>query len=133
MTRDGATTALSYLCTFMAMVVPANSFSGDAVHGSAFDRCVANAAGTYGYVECVERETKVQEGILNENYQRAMQNLSSDRKEQLREIQRIWKEYVDKKCSFFYHEKSGSGGLEDAVTCRLEEVTRRSRELQELF
>ena len=84
-------------------------------------------------VNCMEKEIKVQDKVLKGSYIKALKSLQKFRREDLKKMQRLWKEYVDAKCNFYYHKESASGGISDASSCKLEEITKRAIELDEIY
>jgi uncharacterized protein YecT (DUF1311 family) len=81
----------------------------------------------------MRKELALQDKILNENYKKAIRRVDKKRRKKLIRMQRSWIDFRDKKCSFFYDEKSGSGGLLDQEECFIKETIRRSNELAEIF
>ncbi len=97
-----------------------------------FFSCIDNVGAPGIVAMCMDRELKRQDRKLNLAYRKLMQCLPEERRDELKSIQRLWIKYRDKKCSFYYHKNSGSGGLADMGQCQLDETIRRTIELEEL-
>ncbi len=82
---------------------------------------------------CIQEKLNKEDKKLNIAYKKAIKMIAPYRVFALREVQRAWIVYRDKKCDFFYHKESGSGGLSDALQCKLDETTRRTKELEEIY
>jgi uncharacterized protein YecT (DUF1311 family) len=80
----------------------------------------------------MKKELSLQNEALDRAYKRAMERLDAKRRELLRRAQRSWLSYRDAGCSLYYHEKSGSGGLEDMQECLIRETARRIAQLSKL-
>ena len=98
-----------------------------------FDLCTKISFATYDYVKCVNNELKIQDKLLNDNYRKTMKSLRKEKQSKLKKMQRTWIKYTNQKCSFSYDKYSGSGGLQDDVTCMLKETIKRAVELKELY
>jgi len=105
----------------------------DYIYSKEYRKCISNSFSGLDAVNCVEKEIKVQDKILNDSYKEAMKNIQNFRRVDLRNMQRLWIKYIDSKCSFYYHKESGNGGLNDMSSCRLEEITKRAIELDEIY
>ena len=82
---------------------------------------------------CIEQELKVQDTKLNIAYHEARKSIQPFRVDALKEMQRAWIKYRDKKCGFFQHKQSGSSGVTDALQCTLDETIHRTKELENLY
>ena len=82
---------------------------------------------------CIEEELKHQDKKLNTAYREAKKSIQPFRLKSLRDIQKAWIKYRDKKCSFFHHKESGLGGVTDALQCELDMTIKRARELKKIF
>jgi len=100
------------------------------INANQYDKCIKEGG---FYRDCMRYERDRQDKLLNINYKKAMNRLKGERREQLREIQRLWIKYTNAKCSFYYHKHSGSGGLDEAIFCEMQEATKRALELSEIY
>jgi uncharacterized protein YecT (DUF1311 family) len=94
---------------------------------------MANALSNADAIICIKQELNFQDKKLNQAYKKAINKVQPFRKKDLRDIQRMWIKYRDKKCSFYYHKESGSGGLSDMLECKLDETIKRTIELNEVY
>jgi len=97
-----------------------------------YELCVKRSAATQDILLCMKKELSLQDEALDRAYKRAMERLDTKRRELLRRAQRSWLSYRDAGCSLYYHEKSGSGGLEDMQECLIRETARRIAQLSKL-
>ncbi len=105
----------------------------DSKYTNEYQKCINSVnSATHDILKCMENEFIVHDTLLNENYKMAMKNIEPARKENLKKMQRLWMKYIDAKCGFYYHEKSGSGGLQSSSECKIAETIFRSDELAEL-
>lgn len=102
---------------------------------SALDRCLARPEGqtTYGMIECLASETRVQDARLNHAYQSAISRLERPRqKAALQKAQRAWIAFRDADCASYLDEDWGSMARVEANQCVLDRTRERAGEL-ELF
>jgi len=102
----------------------------DSPYSTTFTACIKKIPNPN---ECLEQELRLQDKKLNIAYQKAKKSIQAFRVDTLRKVQRAWIHYRDKKCAFFYHKESGSGGISDALQCELDETIRRTKELETLY
>jgi len=105
----------------------------DHIYSKEYHKCISKAVSGLDALNCTEKEIRVQDKILNESYKEAMKRIQKFRRVDLRNMQRLWIKYTDAKCDFYYHKESGSGGRNDASNCKLEEITKRGIELDEIY
>jgi uncharacterized protein YecT (DUF1311 family) len=98
-----------------------------------YDLCIQSVVATYDVLACMKTELALQDKVLNENYKKAIKALDKERRKTLISTQRSWIHYRDIKCSLYYHENSGTGGLLDQEECLIKETIKRSAELFEMF
>ncbi len=100
--------------------------------GDVYQECLESARDEYSALSCTEKELIRQDKLLNIAYKKAMKRVESFRKDDLRNVQRLWIRYSDAKCNFYYHKHSGSAGLGEASECKLRETKQRIQELNEI-
>ena len=123
-----------FLIVFVVGVpLVAQTFVEKYITSTQFDSCVSQHPSTYGYVECVNKELQLQDKRLNKNYKRLIRILPKEKRKSLKDTQRVWIKYIEKKCGYFYDRYSGSGGLQDAISCKLKETIKRANELEALY
>lgn len=118
--------------TFAALLlVPVFSFAGGS-YSMTYTKCIENSAGiTSSILECNYSETGYQDARLNDAYKSAMNGLSAKNKASLREAQRAWIKYRDKKVSSVVGDGTMRAIEESSVF--LEETMRRAEELESLY
>ena len=114
--------------------------------GVSAGNCMETAPGGYstaGMGGCMDRELTWWDGLLNQNYQRAMQRAKANDAENdgfgesqatsLRDMQRAWIPFRDAKCTF---ERSqwggGTGGGPATVSCLMYETAEQAMYLSEM-
>jgi len=75
------------------------------------------------------QELEKEDKKLNGAYKQAKKDIEPFRVESLKEMQRTWIKYRDQKCDFYYHKRSGSGGITESLECKLEMTLHRTKEL----
>ena len=100
-------------------------------YSPAYRQCTQDAdKGLTTYDRCLDDEFIRQDQRLNRAYRAAMQRIQPFRRPALRDFQRLWIRYRDRKCRLNYYPGSGSGGLMDMRDCRIRETIRRAIELE---
>lgn len=87
---------------------------------------------TYGMMACSSKETDVWEERLNRDYQKLMKEMKAEDKERLRDMQRAWIAFRDKKCGFHQREQEGTSVMPQNAYCYMEETGRQSLFLQDI-
>ena len=123
--------ACCVLCSVYLQALPL-SVPVDVLYSPNYTQCLQHALNEYDAVACTEQERKQQDKKLSNTYKKVMNSLTSSRQKDLQRVQRLWIQYTDAKCSFFYHKQSGSAGLGAAAQCKLNETIRRTLELKEI-
>jgi len=82
---------------------------------------------TYGMAECSKREYLVWDERLNATYRKMMAELERDQQRELRDLQRAWIAFSDKKCSFYrVMQPHGSIVIPIASYCAMRESGRQA-------
>lgn len=104
--------------------------------GAAADRCQALPGGatTMGITDCLMREERVWDRLLNEAYQRARDALSPELGARLQTAQRGWLMMRDADCMLEYERYEG-GSMRNiaSAACQMNHTARRSLALQALI
>ena len=96
-----------------------------------FTACMDKAGGvTTGMVECTAAETKRQDVRLNKAYKNLMNTLSTTRKKELQNTQRLWMKYRDANCNFYYDPNGGSIVRVTSAGCFMDMTAERADELE---
>jgi uncharacterized protein YecT (DUF1311 family) len=96
-----------------------------------FDACMDRTGGaTLPMVKCISAETQHQDNRLNRIYKELMATLSPQRKQELRDAQRLWIKYRDANCAFYFDPDGGTMVRIEAAQCRLTATGQRATELQ---
>jgi uncharacterized protein YecT (DUF1311 family) len=86
----------------------------------------AGAATDRRQVDCLDRERKVWDQILNESYKTMMNGLDPDQQAKLREMQRSWIATRDLSCAFWYDYFQGTMANPMIASCNNRETARRA-------
>jgi|GEM_PF-288163 len=98
-----------------------------------FSLCMDKAnSTTMVMLDCIDTETKRQDGRLNKAYKEAMAQLSPDRKKQLQQAQRAWIGYRDANCAFYADPEGGTMARLVASDCFMSATATRAKELESL-
>lgn len=82
---------------------------------------------TYGMADCSKREYLVWDERLNETYRKIMAELEPGQQRELRELQRAWITFSDKKCGFYrVMQPEGSIVIPIASYCAMRETGRQA-------
>jgi uncharacterized protein YecT (DUF1311 family) len=152
-----------YLAPTIIIVLSANAFAGaagnppEAENKATIEKCIADKKkdnqkvercigviadacleksedpSTYGMVNCSTREYDVWEDRLNRTYKKLMSTLEGKPKIRLRDIERAWIAYRDKKCDFYQREEDGTSIIPVNAYCIMEETGRQSLFLDEIL
>ncbi|MCC6947039.1 MAG: DUF1311 domain-containing protein [Bradyrhizobiaceae bacterium] len=113
----------------------ANSRPPESCIGIVADPCLDKAEDptTYGTAKCSEREHLVWDERLNRAYRELMADLEPEKRTELRDMQRSWIAFSDKKCAM--HGVLGEGSIVIPITayCVLVEAGRQALFLEELL
>ncbi|MBU2897803.1 lysozyme inhibitor LprI family protein [Vibrio hepatarius] len=103
------------------------------VRSTEYIRCTNKASSRLEQTECQNLELEREDIRLNQAYKTAIGKIQEFRRFDLKQMQILWIQYRDKKCDFFYHKESGSGGQNDALDCHIDMTQQRANELEALF
>ena len=98
-----------------------------------FQTCYDKAGSTADEISCIDKEYSYYDKILNQYYKEIMRHFRNDPGERkyLREAQRAWIVYRDKKCRFEgYPMRGGSAESVIVFGCRTTETKKRALELK---
>ncbi|WP_340123064.1 lysozyme inhibitor LprI family protein [Methylobacter svalbardensis] len=112
-----------------AIVQPAGAADEDL--SQTFSTCMDQSGGvTTAMIECMGAETERQDVLLNQAYKEVMASLSSERKQQLQEVQRLWLKYRKANCDFYYDPDGGTLARVSANDCFMSATAARAKELE---
>lgn len=98
-----------------------------------YHRCMEAAGGvTSAMLECIDKETQVQDARLNRAYRLAQQTLGAAQQSPLRDAQRQWIKYRDANCALYGRLTGGSIDRLNGASCVLEMTRERAEDLQGL-
>jgi uncharacterized protein YecT (DUF1311 family) len=103
-----------------------------AADNAAQKKCMDGANTTADMVSCNANETKVQDKRLNNAYKTALAAQEGARKQQLRDVQRLWIKYRDANCAFAGSATGGSIDRVNGSACVLDMTQVRAQELENL-
>ena len=84
------------------------------------------AATSRRQIDCLDRERRVWDQILNESYKTMMNTLDPDQQAKLREMQRSWIATRDLTCAFWYDYFQGTMANPMIASCNNRETARRA-------
>jgi uncharacterized protein YecT (DUF1311 family) len=100
---------------------------------STYQSCFDHASSTHAMRRCNAQELAYQDGRLNTYYHDAMRRLSKSEQDTLRQAQRAWITYRDKKCEAAGREMRGGTGEYLLIEgCLIDETRKRAEELREI-
>ena len=109
------------------------AFAAEKELSAEYSACLDKARGvTFDMIECIAAETGRQDARLNNNYQRLMSKLTSDRKKALLEAERAWIAFRDANCQFYGDPQGGTSARLSANECVLNATAQRASELKML-
>ncbi len=100
-----------------------------------FDSCYNKARSTADTIACIDKEYRYYDSRLNRAYRQIRKIFAEAPKEQqyLKEAQRAWILYRDKKCQFEgYPMRGGTGEGLLVYGCKARETQKRTQELEEI-
>jgi uncharacterized protein YecT (DUF1311 family) len=100
----------------------------EACIGKLSNSCLASdqAKSTADQVECIAREERVWDDILNETYRRLRAKLDVEQQKKLREMQRAWIASRDRTCAFYLDYFQGTMAAPMVANCVNRETGRRA-------
>jgi uncharacterized protein YecT (DUF1311 family) len=100
----------------------------DTCVGSVADACLEQGEdpSTFGMAECSKREYLVWDERLNATYRKMMAELPADQRRELRDLQRAWIAFSDKKCGLYRVMQEGSIIIPLASYCAMRETGRQA-------
>jgi uncharacterized protein YecT (DUF1311 family) len=92
------------------------------------DPCTRRRIGqsSQGAAECYRAEQAIWDELLNENFRALREGLDDAQKEKLRDMQRVWIEYRNTTCQFYYDKIQGTMATEMTAACLARETARRA-------
>lgn len=81
---------------------------------------------TYGMIACHGDEADVWDERLNRDYQALMKTMKNPAKERVRDLERTWIDFRDKKCAYRQMEDEGTVGMILNIACYREETARQA-------
>ena len=107
--------------------------ANEALYTAQYSICLDQSEGvTYAMLDCISEELNTQDARLNGAYQKLKASLSAERKQSLLAAQRLWIQYRDANCDFYYDPEGGTLHRVMANECMLQETAERAKELETL-
>jgi uncharacterized protein YecT (DUF1311 family) len=88
---------------------------------------------THGMADCSRREHAVWDERLNRSYRKFMREADNATRTKLREMQRAWIAFEEKKCAFHYVAEPGSASIPMTAYCSMTETGRQALFLERVF
>ena len=131
------TTKTRHLPLLLLAALGAPAFAANNSHNDGYSnvyhRCMDAAAGaTSAMLECIDKETQVQDARLNRAYRLAQQTLGAAQQSPLRDAQRQWIKYRDANCGLYGRLTGGSIDRINGASCVLEMTKERTENLNGL-
>ena len=113
------------------------SFSASAAEDKEYSReyavCLEKSGGvTVAMIECIGAENQRQDKRLNTAYKAVMAEQTPARKKELQAAQRLWIQFRDANCGFYFDPDGGSMARVAANECVLTMTQQRAQELESL-
>jgi uncharacterized protein YecT (DUF1311 family) len=122
--------ALLVTCVLLALTAPA---SAEPAYSNTYKACLdASGGATFAMIDCINAEEKFWDQRLNRSYQALLKQLTSDRQKSLRAAQRLWLQYRDANCGFYFDPDGGQMARLTATECHLRMTADRATELTAL-
>ena len=115
----------------VALLLPVNVYAQDIGLTKQFSDCMEKSNGvTSDMVHCLEAESKRQSARNNKAYKELMDQLSPQRKKQLKIAQDAWIIYRDENCDFYDDPEGGTIATLGANDCFMSATALRAKELE---
>ena len=96
-----------------------------------YSKCIERSGGADpGMLDCIKAEADRQDKRLNDAYKKLMNELKSDRKRQLQQVQRMWIKYIEANCDFYLDPDGGTAARLAASECPVLAKAARAKELE---
>ena len=96
-----------------------------------YSKCIERSGGADpGMLDCIKAEADRQDKRLNDAYKKLMNELKSDRKRQLQQVQRMWIKYIEANCDFYLDPDDGTAARLAASECPVLAKEARAKELE---
>lgn len=98
-----------------------------------FKACMDQSGGVgLDMQDCIQEETQLQDARLNIRYRALSASLPAARKKQLQTAQRLWIQYRDANCDFYFDPDGGTAARLSANECVMGMTADRAKELETL-
>lgn len=96
--------------------------------GAVADACLEKSedTSTFGMIACNGDEADVWDERLNRDYRALMKTMKSPAKERMRDLERAWIDFREKKCAYRQLEDEGQVGMIQNIHCYMEETARQA-------
>jgi uncharacterized protein YecT (DUF1311 family) len=103
--------------------------------GAVADTCLEKGddLSTHGMADCSRREHAVWDERLNRIYRKLMRELDNSTRIRLREMQRAWIAFEEKKCTLHHVAEPGSASIPMMAYCSMTETGRQALFLERVF
>jgi len=107
--------------------------AGEIHYSSQYQSCLDNSGGVTSNMRlCIKSELKYQDRLLNRYYKQAMKVLDTNRRKELKKVQRLWMKYRDAKCGLDYGLTGGTMDLVIGDGCLVDMTAQRADELKSI-
>jgi uncharacterized protein YecT (DUF1311 family) len=96
--------------------------------GAVSDACLSKgeSLSVHDIIDCHGEEADVWDERLNHDYQALMKTMKSPAKERVRDLERAWLDFREKKCAYRQMEDEGMVGMIQNINCYKEETARQA-------
>lgn len=118
----------------LTFAINGSVIASDSLFTEQFSVCMDKSEGvTSAMLNCIRAETTIQDARLNATYKKLREQLTPERKVELRDVQRIWIQYRDANCSFYADPDGGTLATVMSNDCVLQETAARAKELEDFL
>lgn len=126
-------TKSTFFLVTSALLTLSGPASAEPTYSNTYKTCLdASGGATFGMIDCINAEEKLWDQRLNRSYQAVLKQLTPDRQKSLRAAQRLWLQYRDANCGFYFDPDGGQMARLTATECHLRMTADRATELTAL-
>ena len=115
----------------LVLALSGTAVAEDSQFTKQYSNCMDKSGGvTPDMIDCIEAETKIQDARLNTAYKKLTKTLGTARKKELLTVQRLWIQFRDANCGFYYDPDGGQMAHINANDCVLQATASRAKEIE---
>ena len=101
--------------------------------GKEYGTCLKNAYSTIDFLQCMDRENERLERLIHKRADRLKECIPKERKDEVERMDSAWWEYKEAKCNLYVGATGGTGDMEDAMDCLVNEASDYADTLQDFL